>query len=172
MKKVIIPSLVCIILCSITAVVTFNITSHSQEPATTTTTTTTTTTPGEIVTYEGAYLIPENLAEDTCTNEDLIFSKISRDTYDMTYRPNLGYEYRMLDGSFDKDGNIMVSFTWFGYNKIKDLETSFTCIVSANKDKQTTIHYLGIEKNTIAGDAKYKVYREDGKEKFTSRYRN
>lgn len=171
MKKVIIPALVCIILCSITAVVTFNITSHSQEPATTTTTTTTAA-PEEIETYEGAYLIPENLAEDTCTNEDLIFSKISRDTYDMSSPDVVGYDYNMLAGSFDIDGNIMVSFTWYGHNKTTNLDTPFTCIVSANKDKKVTIHYLGVEDNIIAGDADYKVYREDGKEKFTSRYKN
>ena len=167
MKKTIIPALVCIILCSITAVVSFNIASHSQEPAANTS-----TTPEEIEIYEGAYLIPENLAEDTCTNEDLIFSKISRDEYDMSSKTHIGYEYRMLAGNFDKDGNIMVSFTWDGHNKTTDLDAQFRCIVSANKDKKATIHYLGIEDNTIAGDSDYKVYREDGKEKFTSRYRN
>ena len=169
MKKAIIPALVCVILCAITAVVTFNITSHNQEPATNTTTT---AAPEEIETYEGAYLIPENLAEDACTNEDLIFSKISRDTYDMTSPSVVGYDYNMLAGSFDKDGNIMVSFTWLGHNKTTDLDYPFRCIVSANKDKKVTIHLLEIDDNIIAGDADYKVYREDGKEKFTSRYRN
>ena len=127
------------------------------------------------------YVIEQTLAEDTCINENLI--DLEKYSFSPRHTDDHGVKYQQLQ-DFDKNGNYLVSLVWGGYNKAMNIDVSFQCIVSSDKNKNTTIHYLSVSDGmairngkpyvmptiTIAGDKNYKRYREDGKETFSSKY--
>lgn len=117
------------------------------------------------------YLINQNQAEDTCIDEKLIFSRISKDKYTLRGKTSayIGYEPQSY---FDKNGNVVAKLSWSGHNKETDEDVDFSCIISSDKDGHTTIHLLQVDGNVITGDIDYKKYRDDGKEQYLSKYRN
>lgn len=118
------------------------------------------------------YAIEQSLAEDTCINEELVYSKFGRSKYTFQIPKKVidTYIHFELRNDFDKNGNYLAQLRWTGYDKEFQRSVSFECIVSSDVNKHTTIHYLQVEGNTIAGDKNYKRYREDGKETYMSKY--
>lgn len=115
------------------------------------------------------YIIDQNLAEDTCTDEKLIYSKVSKSKYSMRTPYSVGYSYDITDW-YDKNGNHIASIHWDGYNNETDSEVGFDCYVSSDKEGNVIIHYLGVDGITISGVEGFKKYRDDGKESFIYRY--
>lgn len=103
----------------------------------------------------------ENFCKDKVIYSDkidiknLTVSDYSSSTYKETYQEI---------GSYDKNGNYEMQYSWQGKNKTTGKSVSFSCFVSGSSDDVIELHWLSMSGVDLYGSAEYQSFDIDGKQ--------
>ncbi len=111
------------------------------------------------------YKVSESKAENFCKDKAIYSDKIDVSNLTVSDYSSSAYKETYQEtGSYDKNGNYEMQYSWQGKNKANGKSVSFNCFISGSSDDAIELHWLSMSGVDLYGSAEYQSFDEDGKQ--------